>query len=176
LIGYSWSPEAWGGWLELIREYRTAMGNLAQPQIAMFAMVGSPTAYQGFRYGLASCLMDNGYFTFDSSSSYNDMPWFDEYNVNLGTATSSPSTAAWQKGVYRRNFANGIALVNPKGNGVQTVTLETNFKRISGTQDSATNNGQTTNTVTLQDRDGIILMRLTPVQIPDAPSGVTLKN
>jgi Hypothetical glycosyl hydrolase family 15 len=174
LVGYSWSPESWGGWQELMSEYRKAMGALAAPKLAMFAMIGSPTDYQSLRYGLASCMMDDGYFTFDSSSSYNDVPWFDEYNANLGAATSSPSTSAWHNGVYRRDFQNGIALVNPKGNGPQTVKLETSYKRINGSQDPSVNNGQTVTTVTLQDRDGLILMRLTPIGVPLAPSNLTL--
>jgi hypothetical protein len=174
LIGYSWSPETWGGWQETMNEYRKAMGALAAPNLAMFAMIGSPTDYQSLRYGLASCLMDNGYFTFDSSSAYNDLPWFDEYNANLGIATSPASTAAWQKGVYRRDFQNGIALVNPKGNGAQTVTLETSYKRINGTQAPSVNSGQTVTTLTLQDRDGIILLSLTPAKVPKAPTSVIL--
>jgi hypothetical protein len=174
LIGYSWSPENWGGWKEMISEYRKAMGALAPPNLAMFAMIGSATDYQTFRYGFASCLMDNGYFTFNSSSAYNDIPWFDEYNALLGTAITAPPTSAWQNGVYRRDYSNGIALVNPKGNGPQTVTLETNYKRIKGSQVPTTNNGQTMNTVTLQDRDGIILLRLQPVSVPMAPKDLTL--
>jgi hypothetical protein len=85
-------------------EYRKAMGALVALNLAMFAMIGSPTDYQSIRYGLASCLMDNDYFTFNSSSAYNELPWFDEYNMMLGIATGSPPTAAWQKGVYRRDF------------------------------------------------------------------------
>jgi hypothetical protein len=174
LIGFSWSPETWGGWQEMMNQYRKAMGALAPPNLAMFAMIGSTTDYQSFRYGFASCLMDNGYFTFDSSEAYNDLPWFDEYNASLGTATSSPPTSAWQKGVYRRDFQNGIALVNPKGNGAQTVTLETSYTRISGSQAPTINSGQTVTTVTLQDRDGIILLRLQPIKVPKAPTSISL--
>jgi len=168
LIGYSWSPETWGGWSTMMASYRQEMAAVSSPQIAMFAQVGSVTDYQSMRYGLASCLMDNAYYTFNSSASYNDLPWFDEYGANLGQATSAPATTAWQNGVYRRDFANGIALVNPKGNGVRTVTLETTYQRLSGTQASAVNSGGTTTTVTLQDRDGIILLRVGAASTPAA--------
>jgi hypothetical protein len=171
-IGYSWSVETWGGWQAMMASYRKIMSAIAYPQLGMFAQIGSPTDYQSMRYGLASCLMDNGYYTFDSSAAYNDLPWFDEYNVKLGVATSSPSTSAWQKGVYRRDFQNGIALVNPKGNGAQTVMLETTFYRFAGKQDPTTNNGQATTTVTLQDRDGIILLRGRPQTVPRPPAAV----
>ena len=74
--------------------------------------------------------------------------------------------------MYRRDFENGIALVNPKGNGTQTVTLETSYKHLSGTPAPTINNGQTVTTVTLNDRDGVILLRVTPqaAVVPGPPS------
>ncbi len=179
MIGYSYSSESWGGWQEMMREYRVVMAATIAPNLVVFGTVGSPTDYQTIRYGLASCLMDNGYYEFSQDSNqYSGTFWFDEFNANLGNATSNPPTSAWQNGVYRRDFDNGIALVNPKGNGTQTVKLETSFRRLSGTQDPITNNGQTVQTVTLSDRAGIILMRTStspPVTAqPQAPSAVTV--
>jgi hypothetical protein len=162
MIGFSYSPETWGSWSEMMREYRLIMASVAQPQLVIFGQVGVANDYQGFRYGFASCLMDNGYYEFSlAANAYSGTFWFDEFNTKLGNATSNPPTAAWQKGVYRRDFDNGIALVNPRGNGAQTIQLETPYQRMSGTQDPNTNNGQTVQTVTLQDRDGIILLRTT---------------
>ena len=83
-----------------------------------------------------------------------------------------PQTSPWQHGVYRRDFDNGIALVNPKGNGTQTVQLETSYRHLSGNQAPGVNNGQTVTSVTLQDRDGIILMKLAPQVKPDPPGNV----
>ncbi len=60
-------------------------------------------------------------------------------------------------------------LVNPKGNGTQTLTLETSYVKFKGTQDPTTNNGQTLTTITLKDRDGIILLRKNPLKRPAAP-------
>jgi hypothetical protein len=164
IVGYSWSIESWGGWKQMMAGYRTSMANSAAPKLVMFHQSGngSSTDYQSMRYGLASCLMDDGYFVFNASTGENDLPWFDEYDAKLGVSTSSPPTAAWQKGVYRRDFSNGIALVNPKGNGAQTVTLETTFIRLSGSQNPSVNNGAHTQTITLQDRDGILLLRTAP--------------
>jgi Hypothetical glycosyl hydrolase family 15 len=131
------------------------------------------------RYGLATCLMDDGYYEFIGTD-YHTILWFDEYNASLGQATSPPPTAAWQSGVWRRDFQNGIALVNPKGNGIQTVTLETSYQKIKGTQVPSINNGQTVTTVTLQDRDGIILMRVgaaataTTPAVPAAPGSMSV--
>lgn len=160
LMGASYSVETWGSWAQMMTWYRKSMAVSAEPKLVVFHQKGNATDYQGLRYGLASCLMDDGYFAFtDSSKGYHGVTWFDEFDANLGQATSSPATSAWQNGVYRRDFENGIALVNPKGNGTVTVTLEQDYWRLSGKQAPSVNNGQVTRTVTLKDRDGIILMR-----------------
>ena len=179
MIGYSYSPETWGGWTEMMREYRVVMAAMGSPQLLIFGQVGVLGDYQGFRYGFASCLMDNGYYEYSlAANAYSGTFWFDEFNVKLGNATSGPALTAWQKGVYRRDFDNGIALVNPKGNGQQTVQLETNFTRVSGSQDPKTNNGQVTKSVTLNDSDGIILLRIgtvAPAAAPQPPGSVSVQ-
>lgn len=174
MIGASWSIEGWGGWQQMMSQYTRVMGALKAPKLAIFNQYGSPTDYKSFRYGFASCLMNDGYYSFtDPTKGYTGVVWFDEYNANLGQPTAVPPTAAWQKGVWRRDFTNGIALVNPKGNGAQTVTLGGTFVKIRGSQASSVNNGQTVTSVTLQDRDGIILLRQSPLQQPKAPTGVS---
>lgn len=175
-IGKSWSTESWAGWQVMMTQYGTLMGAMNQPKIGIFNQWGDPTDYQSLRYGLASCLMNDAYFSFtNNATAYSGVSWFDEYDNNLGQAQASP-TAAWQSGVWRRDFDNGIALVNPKGNGTKTVTLETAYVKIKGTQDPAINSGQTVTTVTLKDRDGIILLRKSPVKRPDAPQKLTTSN
>ncbi len=171
LIGFSYSTETWGSWAQMMAQYRQAMASVIAPKLVIFGQAGVAGDYKSFRYGFASCLMDDGYYQFSlASNAYSGTFWFDEFNTNLGTAVTSPPTSAWQNGVYRRDYTNGIALVNPRGNGARTVTLEANFYRISGTQDPATNNGQVVRTVTLNDRDGLILVRQTPVAAPAPPA------
>lgn len=177
MIGQSWSIESWGGWQEMMTQYSAAMQALNSPKLAIFNQWGSPTDYQSMRYGLASCLMNDGYYSFSSSSTgYSGVSWFDEYNANLGQSVSPPPTSAWQNGVWRRDFTNGIALVNPKGNGAQTVQLGGTFVKLKGSQDPSINNGQTVTSVTLQDRDGIILLRQSPAKQPKAPTGVSISG
>jgi len=161
MIGKSYSAERLsGGWQLMMAQYRKTMAALAAPKYALFLMSGSVTDYQGMRYGLASASMDDGYFAFkDETKGYSTAVYFDEYGAKLGSALSGPSKTAWQSGVYRRDFQNGIILVNPKGNGVRTVTLETSFRKLKGTQAPTVNNGATVRSVTLQDRDGIVLLR-----------------
>lgn len=176
-IGPSYAIESWGGWQEMMARYNRIMDAFLQPKLGIFNQHGNPTDYQSMRYGLASCLLNDGYFSFtDTSQGYHGVVWFDEYDSKLGQATSLPPTAAWKSGVWRRDFENGISLVNPKGNGPQTVTLETAYVKLKGTQDPVTNNGQTVTTVTLKDRDGIILLRKNPVKRPAAPQKLTSQS
>ena len=177
MIGKSYSIEGYAGWAAMMKQYDSTIASMNSPKIAIFNQGGSPTDYQSMRYGLTSCLMNDGYYDFNNSSTgYTGVVWFDEYNSNLGQATSAPPTAAWQKGVWRRDFTNGIALVNPKGNGAQTVQLGGTFVKIKGAQAPSVNSGQTVTSVTLQDRDGIILLRQTPQQQPKAPTSVSISG
>ena len=175
IIGQSYSVENFAGWSGMMAYYTHVMASVAAPKLVIFAQDAiSTTDYQGFRYGFTSCLLGDGYYYNDDAGSYNDFLTYDEYSFNLGAASTSalvfPGATAYQNGVYRRDFANGIVLVNPKGNGTQTVTLETSYKHLSGTQAPSINNGQTVTSVTLNDRDGVILQRLTSQPVPDAPS------
>jgi Hypothetical glycosyl hydrolase family 15 len=175
MLGASYSPEAWGSWTEMMRWYRKTMAAIAAPKLVGFHYVGSATDYKTLRYGLASCMLDDGYFTFsEKGKGYSGVVWFDEYDSKLGQAVMPPATTAWQKGVYRRDFENGIVLVNPKGNGPVEVTLEEDFKRLVGKQDPVVNNGALTRKLVLQDRDGIILKRIKPVAAPTAPKLVAV--
>ena len=133
--------------------------------------------WQGMRHGLTAALMNDGYYfadigTYDEETTANRL-WFDEYDgaglgvgylgQPLSSAAGSPPTAAWSDGVWKREFDHGIVLWNPKGNGAKNVSLSGlgNLKHISGSQNPTTNDGSTvtTGTVTLQDRDGLILLR-----------------
>ncbi|HEY1283623.1 MAG TPA: putative glycoside hydrolase [Steroidobacteraceae bacterium] len=169
-IGKSWSVEGYAGWDAMMGRYRKIMASVVAPKLVIFNQWGDPKDYRAARYGITSCLMDDGYHSFtDTKKGYTGVVRFDEYNAKLGMPVSTPPTKAWQSGVYRRDFEGGIALVNPKGNGAKTVTLEADFIALKGTQDPTVNNGQVVRKVSLQDRDGIILMRKTPVSRPKAP-------
>jgi hypothetical protein len=184
-LGHTISPEgqdwkgvlnSWGSWSEMMARYRKIMRAVAEPKLVIFMHYGTRTDYKTFRYGLTSVMMDDGYYDFaDQQYGYARVPHFDEYSVDLGQAVSAPPTTAWKSGVYRRDFQNGIALVNPRGNGPVTVELEKEFRRIKGTQAPDVNNGQTTRSVTLKDRDGIILLSTTTTKQPEPPTNVTIE-
>ena len=168
--GYSQENQA-DGWNKMMTQYRATMGSLRSEKMGIFLQdgdvrTGNLDDLRIFRYGLASALMDNAYYAFsENGSQYHSVHWFDEYDANLGQPTSTPPTTAWNSGVYRRDFENGIALVNPKGNGPRTVALESPFVKLTASSvagahhDATVNDGSTVSSVTLQDRDGIILLR-----------------
>ncbi len=179
--------------------YQTIDANLAPGGQAILTGGVLTTDYQLVRYTLCATLMRNGIAVYAissaaSSTSTSDLvdptntatfPQFDEFwggSLNLagylGTAASTAQgavqTAPWQNGVWRRDFTNGIALVNPGNNGTQTVTLETTYQKLTGTQVPSINNGQKVTSVTLAAGDGLILMRVTQLPTPAPPSSVTL--
>ena len=159
-MGQDWSAETWGGWKMMMRQYQTTIFN-AQHNVAIMNVKGDEHDYAMMRYGLASCLLDNGYYYYSlSDRTYTANFWFDEYDIDLGRAIDPPQFDEWQNGVYRRRFENGMAIVNPKGNGTRTVQIGPGYKRFSGTQDPSTNNGQVAESVTLGERDGLILVRI----------------
>lgn len=165
VMGKDWSVETWGGWNLAMRWYRGLKLNLSAPRMVIFdAWLPVTDDYQYLRYAFATCLMDDGYFS--ASTDYNQIVWFDEYDLAgrgstkwLGEAIDAPQTAPWSKGVYRRRFANGMVLVNPKGNGRRTVQIEPGYRRFMGTQDPSVNDGSAARAVTLEDRDGVFLVK-----------------
>ena len=159
LMGKSWSVETWGGWPAMMARYRAVLQNTRPPKIVGFNVSGAADDYRLFRYAYASCLLDDGYFSFtDESKGYSSVPWFDEYNHKLGNALSAPPTAAWSQGVWRRDFQNGVVLVNPTRE-TRTVTVESGLRRLAGKQDPAVNSGSAISQVSLRPKDGIVLRR-----------------
>jgi hypothetical protein len=184
MIGASYSQENQAstqaeptrGWTRMMQQYRATMAALGDKKMGIFLQDAAPNNInlKDFRYGLASALMDNAYYAYSETGAlqYHKVHWFDEYDANLGQATSPPATTPWKSGIFRRDFENGIALVNPKGNGPNngttpiTVTLEAPYVKLSASSvpgahhDATVNNGETVTSVTLQPRDGIILLRV----------------
>jgi Hypothetical glycosyl hydrolase family 15 len=162
----------------MMAAYQKQMNMLAPPALGIFghdfvATNGSDqttaTPYQAMRYGLGATLLGDAYYfpNVDGWDGYdcNNHLWFDEFDNAgagvgyLGQSLGGPVyTTAWQKGVFRRDFEHGIVLVNPVGNGAQTVTLEKAYVHIRGSQDASVNDGSSVTSVSLADRDGVILL------------------
>lgn len=136
---------------------------------------GSPQDYQRARFELGATLLQDGYWA-PMGSDYGQIAYYDEMDGGglgrgyLGRAReenpdmavlsrpSADGTGSPAPGVFRRDFDNGIVLVNA-GDAPQTITLERNYRRLRGTQDPNTNNGEETTAVTLAPKDGIVLLR-----------------
>jgi hypothetical protein len=88
--------------------------------------------------------------------------WFDDVHFQAGVSN-----------LYRRDFQNGIVLVNPAGTAM-TAPLERDFRRILGTRDLATNNGATVTQVTVGASDALFLIgddRTPPAAVQDLQPG-----
>lgn len=159
LIGASWSMERWQGWRAVMERYRSAMKHTKSPHIVGFNVHGASDDYQKLRYGLASSLLDDGYFSYtDESRGYGSVVWFDEYDANLGMPVELPPIEPWANGVYRRNFQSGTVLVNPEPYPV-AVTIEAGYRHIKGKQAPDVNDGSSVKSFVLLGKDGVILLK-----------------
>jgi hypothetical protein len=163
IIGQTFSIETYAGWAPMMAYYQFCHQMVRRPEQLIFSQDGTITDYQSMRYGLCSCLLGDAAYVHSNGSNYNDIVLYDEFGFSLGRARVPAFPAKYYaqgpSGVYRRDFENGIILVNPKGNGSQTVTLETTYHKFTGTQAPGINNGAAVTSVTLADRDGLFLSR-----------------
>lgn len=132
--------------------------------------------YQHLRFGLTSTLLGEGFYSFDYDvTNHGQIWWYDEYDVNLGTAESAaynllaagdPSLKA---GLWRRDFQQGAVIVNST-NKKQTYLLDNEeLEKIKGTQDPATNSGLRVNYVQLNPSDGAVFRKTAARTIQGAP-------
>lgn len=139
--------------------------------------------FQGSRYGAALSRMLDNLLWFPNSTYSADaaanLRWFDELGVNASTAAAlaypnvdaglgwlGPANGAYTtlpSGVLMRDHQNGVALVNPRGNGVKTFTVPGGpYQKIAGQLETTVNSGAVIGsnpTVTMQDRDGLFLVK-----------------
>lgn len=158
-IGKSWSRETWAGWKSAYDRYRTAIRNTRSPKDVIFQTFANPTDYKMVRYGLASAMMDNGWFMYIPLTGTMQPKWFDEFDARIGTAVEAPPTAPTQNGIYKRRYSNGLVLVNPSKTSSASIQVGSGYKRLSGAQDRAVNNGATQSSVTLPARSGLLMLR-----------------
>jgi hypothetical protein len=88
--------------------------------------------------------------------------WLDDVHFQAGVTN-----------LYRRDFQNGIVLVNPSAQAL-TVPLERDFRKILGTRDPVTNDGAITTQATVASNDALFLIgddRIAPSPIMDLQPG-----
>jgi len=157
-MGKSWSFETWAGWNVMMQRYRAVLANTAAPRDVVF-QVCSPVAndFALMRYGLASTLLENGYFAYTVNNVIAP-PRFDEFDAPIGTPVEAPPTAAHASGLWVRRYSNGMVLVNP-GNSTLSMDVGAGYRHIRGTQDPVVNNGLTARMVSLPPRSGLLLLK-----------------
>ena len=159
LMGKSWSIESRQGWDAMMKRYLDVSDNLRGPKVVGFNVWGDPKNFQFFRYAYASCLMGDGYFSFtDEAEGYSSVPWFDEYDIKLGKALSSSPVKSRNNKILRRDFENGVVLLNPSTSYVE-LRMKENLFRFFGSQDSKVNNGASAQQLLLAPKDGVVLIR-----------------
>jgi len=159
IMGLNWSIENSAGWVAMMQRYYNTVNNTVAPHIIGFNVQNDPTNYSFFRYAYASCLMNNGYFSFtDPTVGYSSIAWFDEYNVKLGTAIDTPPRVDTLQ-VVKRHFQNGMVIVNPTTSTVN-VPVESGYSHFVGQQDPVTNDGSAVNgSITMPAKSGIVLIQ-----------------
>ena len=112
---------------------------------------GNASDRVGLEFAVAgSLLVNNGnVYVADAYDSMviNPNNWWSGFDVNLGAATGS--RYSWN-GLVRRDFTNGMVLMNYPGNPTATVTLPGSYKRVDGSWVTS---------VTLGARQGVILSK-----------------
>ncbi len=126
---------------------------------------GNNVDYKKVRYALASTLLGDGFFSFDFGETDHGQLWrYDEEDTRLGAPTgpatnvASPTDRRLRPSVWRRDFQNGIALVNASAT-TQTVRFKEEFEKIRGTQDAQTNDGSIVDSAVIAPSDGLILLK-----------------
>ncbi len=102
------------------------------PALAAFAQAW----YPNMRFGLALALMGDGFSVHDvgdyAVGAHTFTWWYDEYDFDLGYPLG-PATQVGTGPVYRRDFTNGVVLLNGTS-GTQTISGLSGLWRIQGNQ------------------------------------------
>jgi len=157
------------GWAQTLDKYRFISSNGVQPPIGVLNTnvnnTGKRDNYSLMRFGLASALMGNGYNSFDNGDmSHSETWWYDEYEASLGVPVGEATNilnnngTKFQNGVWRRNYENGLVLVNSTDKAY-TVDLGGEYEKLHGLQDPRVNDGSFITSVNIPAQDGLVLLR-----------------
>jgi len=138
-----------------------------QPNTAVLNTYADWDNFAKVRFGLASALMQNfGYFSYDYDvADHGQLWWYDEYDVNLGGPIFpaynilDKTNDKFKPGLWRRDFANGIAILNSTDKEQKYIFSHEEFEKINGQQDKNINNGSIINWLKISPNDGVILLK-----------------
>ncbi|MFA5163333.1 MAG: putative glycoside hydrolase [Patescibacteria group bacterium] len=121
--------------------------------------------YSSARFGLANALLGDAYYSADKNlSDHGQTWWYDEYDVDLGVPRSKAynllsSDSKVQPGFWRRDFSNGLTLVNSSAQEQKLLFGKEELERIKGSQDPQVNDGTKVTWIKLKPGEGIILLK-----------------
>lgn len=168
-------PAPWFGsnaWNMLMDQYLNKLPDRNQdPNIyvinANTGNTGGSDSYRKMRFGLASTLLGDGYYGFDfGDTNHAQTWWYDEFSAKLGKAESAPSNLldknnkGIKSGLWRRDFVNGIALVNSTNQDQTYVFTKEEFEKLHGNQDKKINDGSKINWIRISAQDGLVLLKV----------------
>jgi hypothetical protein len=156
LIGKNWSLETNGGWKAMMQRYRTVLRNVKDRSLTVFHVAGAAADYPTFRYGLCSALLEDGLFCY-STTDYGVPLAYDEYDVQLGEPDEDPPIEPFTGEVWARRYAGGIVFVNA-GKSAASFHIPSGYRRFLGLQAPEVNTGRALVGLTLNPRDGIVLV------------------
>lgn len=157
------------GWAWPFAELRRSLDQNPSPKISAINTntnnQQNPYDYRLMRYGLASALIADGYFSFDAGDAGHDRTWwYDEYDVPLGVPRAlakvmrGPARGAYPA-VWSREYSGGAVFVNATTK-IESIPLAGEFERLTGSQDTTVNSGEIlTGRVNVPPQDGVLLLR-----------------
>jgi len=163
-------PSSWengGTWASSMQTYLKLPTLNVAPQTPVINVYDkNQLNYRHVRYGLASALLGDGFYSYDYDvMDHGQTWWYDEYNSNLGVAQSRPfnilagANEQIKPGLWRRDFKNGVAFVNSTDRKQTHIFYKEEFEKIKGSQDQTVNNGQRINYISLAPQDGLIVLK-----------------
>ncbi len=163
-------PPSWengGTWTGAMKTYLKLPNLNPAPAVSVLnATDKNQFDYQHVRYSLASALMGSGFYSFDYDiTNHGQTWWYDEYDVNLGPPSSRPfnllasASEDIKPGLWRRDFKNGVAIVNSTDKKQTYALLKEELQKISGGQAPTINSGAKINYIQLAPQDGLVLLK-----------------
>jgi len=161
--------EAGGTWPGVMANYLRLPALVGYPPVLIInantGNTGNNSDYRKVRYSLGSTLLGDGFFSFDFGDTDHGQLWrYDEEDVRLGRPLGgpvnllSPGRGGLAAGVWRRDFENGVVLVNSTSQP-QRVNFDQDLEKLRGAQAPDVNDGSIVSSVTLPASDGLVLLK-----------------
>lgn len=162
-------PAPWEGdgtWSSSVNNYLKLEKNNYQPAISVINTYHpDKDNYKLLRFALSSAMLGDAYFSYDyDTSNHTQLWWYDEYDINLGRAISSPynplnNSKEITNGLLRRDFENGSVFVNAGDKKQLQIFQQESFTKIKGIQDPVVNSGERINFINIEPKTGVILLK-----------------